>query len=616
MTSNKFPLFLLLLFPVTLAIYWPGLSGVLMLDDGPQITPILNGITADNWRIEFKQYVLSNSGHLNRPVSMASFIFNAIFFGKDLWYWKLTNVILHFFCGLSAFLFTRFLLTIDNRFETNRINLISLTVAFFWLVHPLQVSTVLYLVQRMAILSTLFIFAGLSCFAYAVIKAGKGEPAKPYLIASGLLFFPLAILSKESGVLYPVFILLTNQFFRYKPFAYNEYAKKSLRPFLIIMWLIVLAGIISFLYLFDNIIIEGYRFRQFTVIERLLTEPRVLFLYLYQIAAPLPSQMGFFHDDIVISSDLFNPITTLFSIIGIFSLTIALMVKFKNLNLFAFGMLFFLASHLLESTFLPLEIAFEHRNYIGIWGVVLAIVYVCFTCTKRATIVAIIIGGVLSGLTLYRAAIWGDSNRMYPFMLSAHPNSLRLKIIFAEAYKSAKQYDRAIDYLKDENGLGVSLQRLDIECAQTKSLKTGALLKSLTRAEKIGTYEMEGIINLANLGLDNDCIFDKAEFVQFINSIMLLPIINNVAEQKILLYKAHYHHALNHIEPSLNTLELSFLKDINNPIPLFLKIDWLIEMGRYEEAKNVFIKAQTVSNDSWYDYSEFVTHATAALSHK
>ena len=148
-------------------------------------------------------------------------------------------------------------------------------------------------------------------------------------------------------------------------------------------------------------------------------------------------------------------------------------------------------------------------------------------------------------------------------------------------------------------------------------LKKGDLLAALTEADnKIGTYEMEGIINLANLGLDNICSFDKEEYIRFLNRVLLLPIVNKVAEQKILLYKAHYHHALEQTEQSFDALERSFAKDSLNPIPLFLMIDWLIEKKRYDEAEKVFSRARNAADKSWYDYTDFVKNANSALSQR
>jgi len=195
-----------------------------------------------------------------------------------------------------------------------------------------------------------------------------------------------------------------------------------------------------------------------------------------------------------------------------------------------------------------------------------------------------------------------------------HPDSLRLKTIFAESYSQANQYDKALIYLENEKSLGSRLQILNIKCKKTLNLKKDELNSLLSiKNIKIGTYEMEGLINLANLGLDQECHFNKEDFITLLNKVLLRPIINNVAEQKLLLYLAHYYHELKQPEKYLDALQRSFLKDKSNPIPLFLKIDWLIELKRYQEAKLVFITAKTSADNSLYDYTEFISNARSSL---
>ena len=609
-------IFLLIGLIITFFIYFPGLTGGLMLDDGPQLMPIMQAITAENWITKFKYYAISNSGELGRPIPMITFIFNAALFGKNLWYWKLTNVILHGLTGIAVFLLTKALLSFDNTLSSSKLMWLSLIIGFLWLVHPLHISTVLYLVQRMTILAALFIFLALACFVNGIKAECQQKNGKPYFLCSLFLFFPLALLSKESGVMFPVFALLINQYLFYK-YNHTENIRQRIRPYIIILWSIIILGFIGFIYLFDNIITESYHFREFTIIERLLTQTRVIFLYLHQIIFPIPSSMGFYHDDIQISKNITSPFNTFISLIGIFFILAFLIIHFKKLELFALGCLFFFSSHLLESTFLPLEIAFEHRNYIGSWGIILAIAYLLFQMPEKYYYTSVIsIGLIFSSLTFYRSSLWGNPSLMYPHMLGIHPQSLRLKIIFADTYFKAGQYEKAESYLANEKSLGAQLQLLDIQCIKIKKIESTQLLQSIQGNHKIGTYEMEGIIHLANRGLDKDCQLDKQAFLIFLQSILQFPIVNKVAEQKILLYKAHYHYALDQLDLALTTLENSYTKDTSNPIPLFLKIEWLIKANQFQTARQLFEKVKRLTDSNWRDYSEFVKRIDTTLAKK
>jgi len=603
----------ILILSTVVALYFQGLSGGLLLDDYPQLSPIIYAINAQNWALEFNQYYISNSGYLGRPISMITFIINAALFGDDIWYWKLTNVILHGLCGFTIFLCTYLLLSLNKRFSSRQTVLIALSTSFIWLIHPLHVSTVLYTVQRMTILSTLFTFLALTCFLYAITKYSQYKKGVVYLILS-FGFFLMATLSKESGVLYPVYILLIHFYLKHQLENYDSLVKPKIVIYINSIYIILLMGFICFIILFDKFTLS-YGFREFTLSERVLTEARVILLYLNQIIIPHPSTMGFFHDDFSISKDILTPYTTLASIVFLVILISSLLIKFKQLGIFSLGLLFFFSSHLLESTVLPLEMVFEHRNYIGSWGVILAIVYLLFVYFDKTIYSILCISIIFCILTFNRAHIWGSPNTLFPHMISVHPESLRLNIIFADTYSKAKQYEKAVNYLQHENSFGTNLQILDIKCQQTAHLDPNTFMDLLKRQNiKIGSYEMEGLINLANLGLDKKCSFDKVNFINLLNKTLLSPIIDKTAEQKLLLYLAHYYHELEQPVKYLEALQRSFLKDKNNPIPLFLKIDWLIELKRYKEAKNLFVIAKQTAETARLDYSDFISQTNIALS--
>ena len=614
LVTKKYFGYLMLLLLAFLA-YWPGLSGPIILDDGPQLLPILNDLETMGWSEVFRQHVLSNSGTLSRPVSMATFVLNAVLNGSDFWYWKLSSVVLHITCGAVIYFLTTSILSINQQGDSEAYKFTSLLISFIWIVHPLQVSTVLYLVQRMAILSAVFMFAALYCYVTAMKRELDGRSGTFPLVLSICCFFPLSVFSKETGLLYPLFIILIDSLFSRNLSGLSNSGELKRKVFLSINYFIIAIGVITFLVIQSSLLDDGYNFRDFTLLERLLTEPRVLVMYLSQILFPMPSLMGFFHDDFVISQSFLDPVTTPFAIAFVLIAVVISLYWVKRGEVVAFGIAFFFISHTLESTALPLEIAFEHRNYTGLWGVTLALVLFITQHLKKGVVGVVSIAVVLFCVNIYRVSIWGDPNRMYPHMFAAHPKSSRLKSIFSSTYSSAGLYAKAHAVLEGERGLGAGLQRLEIECFDVGEFEYGALTLLLEKTDnKIAMYEMEGIITLANLGLDDKCAIDDLEFVSFIDGIMLLPIVNNVAEQKLLLYKAHYQHKLEKFDDAISTLSSSWNKDISNPVPLFLQVDWLFEQGNYEKAQITFEKAEQIALSSWYDYSEFIDAAQSKLN--
>jgi hypothetical protein len=171
--------------------------------------------------------------------------------------------------------------------------------------------------------------------------------------------------------------------------------------------------------------------RSFTLEERLLTQPRVIWFYIQMLLVPDVSRMGLFHDDLVISTGLTDPPTTLAAIVALGLLAIAALALRKRAPLPAFGVLLFLAGHALESTAFPLEMVFEHRNYLPSVGILLVVAWLLVEGAKRlrhrhlAPLLGIVLLVTYSGATWVRVGEWSSQES---FILSAaenHPHSPR-----------------------------------------------------------------------------------------------------------------------------------------------------------------------------------------------
>jgi hypothetical protein len=95
-----------------------------------------------------------------------------------------------------------------------------------------------------------------------------------------------------------------------------------------------------------------------------MTEPRVLFDYLHLLLIPSTRTSGVFADDFVASQSPLQPWTTLASLIGLTGLLFFSWQTRRRWPVLSAAMLFFLAGHLMESSFIGLELYFEHRNYL------------------------------------------------------------------------------------------------------------------------------------------------------------------------------------------------------------------------------------------------------------
>jgi hypothetical protein len=233
---------------------------------------------------------------------------------------------------------------------------IALLAVFFWATNPIQVSAVTYIVQRMALLAALFSIMAMYFYLKArVATARKSRLAFFTLCACSML---LAFASKENAAMLPVSLLLFDLFLLQgvTPASIKKNLKMIILPLLALGVLVLLYGQAGFL-------LGGYENRPFTIGERLLTQPRVLLKYVGLLLYPLESRLTLFHD-VTKSTGLFTPWTTLPAIITVAGfITIGLLLG-RRRPLLGYCILFFFINHLIEGSIIPLELIYEHRNYL------------------------------------------------------------------------------------------------------------------------------------------------------------------------------------------------------------------------------------------------------------
>lgn len=414
-----------------LFIYWPGLVGGFFFDDHPNI--VLNpGLRLEDLSVESLRLAWSSgiSGQFGRPVSQLSFALNHYFSGFDPFVFKQTNLLIHCANGVLIYLLAWQLLdSLRHRVNLYHVELGAALIATAWMIHPIQLTSVLYVVQRMTSLSAFFLLAG----ALLHIKARRDWqlswlPALCFLLAWAV-FWPLSVLSKESGILFPGFVA-----------AYELIVRRSEggrldvfgRAILALSVLVAAGALIYFVSPFGQWVFSGYKIRPFSLSERLMTEARVLWAYLGWIVFPSLESFALFHDDIVVSRSLLDPWTTLSAVLGLCALIIFVLVCSRRYPLPAFGIAWFLIGHALESTFIPLELVHEHRNYLSLLGIVLLPVALFDRLAARPgaqrTIVISVIGatlvyvGVLTGM---RASMYGSNQIRTQVEAQLHPDSAR-----------------------------------------------------------------------------------------------------------------------------------------------------------------------------------------------
>lgn len=432
---------LVLILCVAALVYLPGLSGPYLFDDYSNLL--------DNRFLRLEQFDFEsvrraafslNAGPLQRPVTMLSFAINAHLaggFASPVSY-RVINIAIHLLNGLLIYWLSRLVVERYRQMSTgerhNSIpywpspHLLSAAMAFLWLVHPINLTSVLYIVQRMTSLAALFTLLALISYLLGRLRIQGGRLHSGWILLAAVgPLGALGIFSKENALLIPVFVLLFDLILFRSEFPWNRWPRLTLRN----KWLIAstfMVFTVALLFLAATYAAPNYSLRNFTMAERVLTESRVLVSYLSLIVAPRLDGFGLFHDDIALSRSLFDPPTTFLAICVLIGLAVTAVSLYRRAPLITLGVGWFFSAHLLESTIFPLEIAHEHRNYLA--SLALPFVLAGITRSKRNTFnhryrIAIItaVGVCFATITGLRAAQWSSAESLYTAEVRHHPTS-------------------------------------------------------------------------------------------------------------------------------------------------------------------------------------------------
>ncbi|MCQ8180327.1 hypothetical protein NP603_04335 [Methylomonas sp. SURF-1] len=420
-------------------VYLPGKDGPFLADDFPNIL--------DNSGIQLHSLSLNelsaawsannSSGPLKRPVASLSFALNYYFSDQKFnpIPFRLTNIAIHAVNGILLFFCVLFLIRAYDKSAPAKI--IAFWSALIWSLHPLQLTSVLYVVQRMNSLACLFMLVGFLVFLKGRMSLNK--PTGYILMWGGAIGGTiLGGLCKENALLLPLLIFISEV--TLLPSIDCRKTRLRLLIYYSIIAIIPVLILIGYYTFFPKYLLQGYTVRNFNLIERLLTEARVLFYYLRLLFYPDNTELSLAHDDFLISRGLFLPKTTFFAVVCVFFLIgVAINSNVRKKYAFAsFSILWFLVGHLMESTVFPLELVYEHRNYLPSIGVIIGFVFLSYkTLEARASKLMvnsfyISIAISVAFVTYARAAVWSNTNSFTYFEVRNHPESMRANSAYAK----------------------------------------------------------------------------------------------------------------------------------------------------------------------------------------
>ena len=471
--------------------YHRGLSGDFLFDDFANLPAIGATGPVDNWATFWRYITSGTADPTGRPVTLLTFLIDARNWPANPYSFKVTNLILHLINGvLLAWGLWKLGVVLQGRptgqisnlvipglpegqnpesvqpgvrdggetvsgsplssvrndergdvrdddqsaagLDRRGIAIAALFGAGAWLLHPLLVSTTLYVVQREAMLPATFVLIGMLGWMASreALARGHVKRALAGMLLSAWLCTLLAVLSKANGALFPILLLLTEWIVlaprRPMPNQPLERLRKgAVRILLVLPSALVIAYL---LYLLPGVIARTPAYRGWTVGERLLTESRIVVDYLRLLFIPHAHSTGLFNDQFPISTGWMHPASTLPCIALILALIGAGFVLRKKYPAIALALLFYFAAQLMESTWLSLELYFEHRNYLPamllFWPIGLWLGRPGSLRFLRVGAAALVLA-VLATMTSQRATLWGDGFRQAQVWAAINPDSAR-----------------------------------------------------------------------------------------------------------------------------------------------------------------------------------------------
>jgi tetratricopeptide (TPR) repeat protein len=443
-------------------VYWGALDVGFVLDDWPDIVD--NRV--DQWpavSLDAAARSVAASDD-RRPVAHLSFGLNHAVAGLDPRGYHVVNVLIHLCNGWLVYAFACALFRreralegqLGRRLAPAALRPAALVAALLFVVHPIQIQSVTYIVQRMTSLATGFYLAALLCFLQGRTATA---PSRRWLWWSGACLCGLLSLgSKEIAFTLPLAIGLVEWFF------IDDLNRDWLRRRAPLLGIFALAsaGVIAL-----SLTSVGWERFEFSPVERLLTQTRVAVLYLSLIVAPLPSRLNLLHQ-IETSTSLFSPIATLFCaglLVALFAVAIR---EARRRRLFSFAVLWLFLGLAIESSVVPLRMIFEHRVYLPLVGPALLASHALFTFTgprARIVIASLSIAALCLG-TVLRNQLWQDPLQLWTDTATKSPGEplaqARLGALLAAAGRldtARVRLERAIELDPDlasaHNALGL-----------------------------------------------------------------------------------------------------------------------------------------------------------------
>lgn len=581
-------------------LYWPALHSSFLFDDFSNLSALTSIDHVSSWR-DLGIYLSQPRDFPGRPLSMLSFLLQKSDWPDHPFPFKLVNLALH--CGngvlvyLLALRVARYWLarkfTADDL--DNRAQLTALLAAAAWLLNPIQLSGVVLVVQRMTLLMTLFLLLGLLAYLHSLLDNRNATWRRAAWMMFGLgVCMGLSFLCKENGILLPLYALVLDATVLCQATTQLPRSLQWLRRLLI--WPVTVF-VFGYLLWFVPGMWGLHGIRDFTVGERLLTEPRILASYLDKIFLPRFGLYGLYHDGYAVSHGLLSPWSTLPCIVVLLGLLAIAFAGLRRWPLLALAVLWYLGGQVLESSTVMLELYFEHRNYAPLIGVMMALALAVARLPHGprlrlilATVVLWLMACCIT--TTLCARTYASEDTLALTWASSQPHSVRAKNYLAERLLRHGQPAAALEVMEQgiaqhPDDAGLAENGVYLRCLLATLTKADVdRLDEVLRTAPFGQSSFTNMDTLRRMAFDSRCpALNPQSWLQLVDTLLANPAYTgSIVATGTLHYQKHYWAVSEgNLAMAIQELDATYRDDPDANIPR-LKAKYLISAGLYDQA--------------------------------
>jgi protein O-mannosyl-transferase len=425
---------ILLLLTVVAAVYANTLQNEFLFDDLETIVELQS--PGGSGPFGPLRALLSGRGAY-RPIRSASYALDYAISGMEPWGYHLANIALHAGSTVLVFLIARGLF---DRLPA------ALLAALLFAVHPIQTDAVTYLSGRRDVLSGFFVLAGFYVF---LRYRGTGRVA---LLALAILLYPLAFLSKESGIILPLLCVGYDIYRRLRMHYPVGGAGESMRAILTSAWATIRDG--RWLYLPLVVLAGGFTAYVLLFVRgtwqqsyhggslgmTLLTMARVVLHYIGLLFFPLTLNADYSYNAFPVTTSWTDP-RAMAALLVLAGLGYGWLILVARRPLAAFGGAWFALALLPVSQIVPHhELMAEHYLYIPSVGFCLLIAGLFEPILAEPRSARVMYGAaalvlvLLSLRTVMRNTDWRDELTLWRKTVQTAPQSARARNNLGAAY--------------------------------------------------------------------------------------------------------------------------------------------------------------------------------------